>query len=47
MKISGHRSRNVFERYNVVDESDLWEAIQRMQQPRLAVGHETTSAVEG
>ena len=34
MRISGHRSRSVFDRYNVCDENDLKDAIHKVEQER-------------
>jgi len=30
MKITGHSTRAMFDRYNTVDEADLWQAVQKM-----------------
>jgi hypothetical protein len=35
MTISGHRTRSVFERYNIIDQADLKEAVARIEQGAL------------
>lgn len=44
MKLSGHKTRSVFERYNVVSDGDLREVARRLGQPvGHSFGHSTPS----
>ncbi len=38
MSITGHKARSVFDRYNIVDEADLHDGVQKLQEVRAASG---------
>lgn len=44
MKIFGHRARSVFSRYNIVDASDLYQAMRRLEASRRVIDVPTNDA---
>ncbi len=40
MKVGGWRTRSVFERYNIVDQSDIREAMHKLERAQAEFGHE-------
>jgi integrase len=46
MRISGHRTRSIFDRYNIVNESDLAEAARRIEQGSVRESGHTLGILE-
>ena len=46
MRISGHKTRSIFDRYNIVNESDLAEAAKRIEQGAIREFGHTTGVVD-
>ncbi len=46
MEISGHRTRSVFNRYNIVSESDLFDAVSRVEKSKRLSAMSTLSSTE-